>query len=105
MGFVSFTGETLGTVAEHSFLNAGDAISASSRVLFLGVPFCVGEKVAFLETIAFFTGLFRPFPRSLPDVDEGDLVTLMSSAPRARLLVGVAALIFGGLYGGYTFFV
>lgn len=105
--FVSFTGEALGTVAEHSFLNAGDAISASSRVLFLGVSLRAGDGVALLETTAFLTGLFRLFPQSLPDVDEaeGDLVTLMSSAPRARLLVGVAALMFGMVYKGYTSFV
>lgn len=94
---VSFTGEALGTVAEHNFLNAGDATSASSRVLFLGVSLRAGEGVAFLETTAFFTGLVRPLPKSLLDVDEGDLVTLMSNAPSARLLVGVAALMLGNL--------
>lgn len=103
---MSFTGEALGAVAEHSFLNAGDETSASSRFLFLGVALRAGEGVAFLETTAFFTGLLRPFPKSLPDVDEaeGDLVTLTSNAPRARLLVGVAALMFVIRYGGYTSF-
>lgn len=93
--FVCFTGETLDEVAEHSFLNAGEAISASSRDLFLGVSLRAGEGVACLETVVFFSGL-PFFPRSLADDDDGDLVTLMSSAPRARLLVGVGALIFGG---------
>lgn len=93
--FESFTGEAVDTVAEHNFLNAGDATSASSRVLFLGVSLRAGEGVAFLETTAFLTGLARPLARSLLDVDDGDLVTFMSSAPRARLLVGVAALMFG----------
>lgn len=92
--FVSFTGEALDAVAEHSFFNAGEAISASSRDLFLGVSLRAGEGVACLETVVFLRGL-PPFPSRLTDDDDGDLVTLTSSAPRARLLVGVAVLIFG----------
>lgn len=102
--FTSFGGgdnEALGAVAEHSFLNAGEAISAPSRDLFLGVSLRAGEGVACREAAAAFLSGLAPFPRNLAaaaaaaaddDDDDGDLVTLMSSEPRARLLVGVAAL-------------
>lgn len=92
---VSFTGEAADAVAEHSFLNAGEAISAPSSDLFLGVSFLrAGEGVACRETVVFLSGL-TALPSSLADDDDGDLVTLMSSEPRARLLVGVTALILG----------
>lgn len=93
---MSFAGDAfLGAVAEHSFLKAGEAISAApSRDLFLGVPLRAGEGVACRDTAVFLSGL-TPLASSLADGDDGDLVTLLSSEPRARLLVGVAALILG----------
>lgn len=89
---MAFTGEAavVAVVAEHSFLNAGDAMAPtaaapSSSDLF----FFLGDGVSVVA--AFLTGLVVVV--SFVAERDGDLVNaLASSAPRARLLVGVVAL-------------
>lgn len=80
-------------MAEHNFLNAGDAISLAAAAV--AAPsssdlfFFLGDGVAVVAAAPFLTGL-----TSFVAERDGDLVNALASrAPRARLLVGVAVVL------------